>query len=95
MFQVDLENASYFDWLKVGTFQPKFDKIYYFYHHNQLLYGQIQRKNLKFIQGVDYELMEVRPNNGTKYLLIFDNSSEEISNFKQFVKLLLLEDTGD
>ena len=45
------------------------------------------QKNLKFIQGVDFELIENIPNNGTKYLLIFDDSFEEISNSKQFVKV--------
>ena len=76
-----------FEWLKIGTFQPKFDKIFYFYQHYQPLYGQMQRKNLKFIQGVDFEMIENLPNNGTKYLLIFDDSCEEISNSKQFVKV--------
>ena len=76
-----------FEWLKIGTFQLKFDKIFYFYQHYQPLYGQMQRKNLKFIQGVDFELIENVPNNGTKYLLIFDDSCEEISNSKQFVKV--------
>ena len=76
-----------FEWLKIGTFQPKFDKIFYFYQHYQPLYGQMQRKNLKFIQGVDFELIENLPNNGTKYLLIFYDSCEEISNSKQFVKV--------
>ena len=76
-----------FEWLKIGTFQPKFDKIFYFYQHYQPLYGQMQRKNLKFIQGVDFELIENLPNNGTKYLLIFDDSCEEISNSKHFVKV--------
>ena len=47
----------------------------------------MQRKNLKFIQGVDFELIEKLPNNETKYLLIFDDSCEEISNSKQFVKV--------
>ena len=47
----------------------------------------MQRKNLKFIQGVDFELIENLPNKGTKYLLIFDDSCEEISNSKQFVKV--------
>ena len=28
-----------FDWLKIGTFQPKFDKVFYFYQHYQPLYG--------------------------------------------------------
>ena len=47
----------------------------------------MQRKSLKFIQGVDFELIENLPNIGTKYLLIFDESCEEISNSKQFVKV--------
>ena len=46
----------------------------------------MQRKNLKFIQGVDFELIENLPNNGTEYLLIFDDSCEEISKSKQFIK---------
>ena len=55
-----------FEWLKIGTFQPKFDKIFYFYQHYQPLYGQMQRKNLKFIQGVDFELIENLPKNRIK-----------------------------
>ena len=47
----------------------------------------MQRKNLKFVQGVDFELVENLPKNGTKYLLIFDDSCEEISNSKQIVKI--------
>ena len=55
-----------FEWLKIVTFQPKLDKIFCFYQHYQSLYGQMQRKNLKFIQGVDFELIENLPKNGTK-----------------------------
>ena len=47
----------------------------------------MQRKNLKFTQGVDFDLIEKLPKNGTKYLLIFDDSCEEISNSKHFVKI--------
>ena len=47
----------------------------------------MRRKNSKFIQGVDFELIEILPNHGTKYLLIFDDSCEKISNSKQFVKI--------
>ena len=32
-----------FDWLKIGTFQPAFDKIFYFYQHYQPPYSQMQR----------------------------------------------------
>ena len=48
-----------FDCLKIGTFQPKFDKVFYFYQHYQPLYGQMQRNQI--IQGVDFELIENLP----------------------------------
>ena len=34
-----------------------------------------------------FDLSESLPNNGTKYLLIFDDSCEQILNSKQFVKI--------
>ena len=56
----------------------------------------MKRKNLIFIQGVGCDLLENLSNNGTKYLLIVDDSCGEISNSKQFVKKMpLLGDTGD
>ena len=77
-----------FDWLQIGTFQPEFDKIYYFYQHYQSLYGSMQTKikNIEFVQGVDFDKIENLPNIG-KTLLIFDDSCEEISSSKQFVKI--------
>ena len=45
------------------------------------------KKKFNFIQGVDFERIENLPNIGTKYLLIFDDSCEEISISKQFVKI--------
>ena len=77
------------DWLVCGTFQPEFDKIYYFYQHYQSLYGLMSKnkKNIEFVQGVDFELIQNLPKNGAKYLLIFDDSCEEISSFKEFVKI--------
>ena len=44
-------------------------------------------KNIEFVQGVDFELIQNLLNNGTKYLLIFDDSCEEISSSKEFVKI--------
>ena len=77
------------EWLTIGTFQPEFDKIYYFYQHYQSLYGLMSKdvKNIEFIEGVDFEFIQNLPNNGTKYLLIFDDSCEEISSSKDFVKI--------
>ena len=31
------------NWLKLGTFQPNFDKIYFFYQHSQPLYDVMQK----------------------------------------------------
>ena len=47
------------EWLKVGTFQPKFDKIYCFYQHPQPLYDVMQKEidNLEFVQGVHFEFI--------------------------------------
>ena len=41
--------------------------------------------NLEFIQGVNFEYIDSFTKNGTKYLLIFDDSCEEIFNSKAFV----------
>ena len=36
-----------YNWHKIGTFQPKFDKIYFFYQHSQPLYDVMQKWNWK------------------------------------------------
>ena len=40
--------------------------------------------NLEFVQGVNFEFIDSLKNNGTKYLLIIDDSCEEISHSKAF-----------
>ena len=78
-----------YNWLKIGTFRPKFDKIYFFYQHSQPLYNVLQNeiKNLEFVQWVNFEFIDSLKNNGTKYLSIFDDSCEEICNSKAFVDI--------
>ena len=78
-----------YNWLKVGTFQSKFDKIYFSYQHSQPLYDVMQKEieNLEFVQGVNFEFIDSLKNNGTKNLLIFDDSCEEICNSKAFVDI--------
>ena len=41
--------------------------------------------NLVFVQGVNFEFIDSLKNNGTKFLLIFDDPCEEICNSKAFV----------
>ena len=39
-----------YNWLQIGTFQPNFDKNYFFYLHSQPLYDVMQKeiKNLEW-----------------------------------------------
>ena len=78
-----------YNWLKIGGFQPKFDKIYFFYQRSQCPYDNMQKEieNLEFVQGVNFEIIDSSKNKGTKFLLLFDNSCEEICNSKAFVEI--------
>ena len=48
---------------------------------------QKEIKNLEFVQGVNFEFFDSLKNNGTKYLLIFDDSCDKICNSKAFVDI--------
>ena len=48
---------------------------------------QKEIENLEFMQGVNFEFIDSLKNNGTKYLLIFDESCEEICHSKDFVDI--------
>ena len=43
--------------------------------------------NLEFVQGVHFEFINSLKNNGTRYLLFFDDSYAKISNSKEFVDI--------
>ena len=61
----------------------------FFYQHSQPLYDVKQKeiKNLEFVQGVNFEFIDSLKNNATEYLLIFDDSCEEICNSKASVNI--------
>ena len=48
---------------------------------------QKEFENLEFAQGVNFEFIGSLINNGIKYLVIFDDSCEEICNSKAFVDI--------
>ena len=77
------------EWLKVGTLQPKVYKIYFLYQHPQPLYDFMQKEidNLEFVQNVHFEIINSLKNNGTKYLLIFDDSCARTCICKEFVDI--------
>ena len=58
----------------------------FFHQHSQPLSDAMQKEieNLEFVQGVNFQFIDSLKNNGTKYLLIFDNSCEDICNSKAF-----------
>ena len=61
----------------------------FFYQHSQTFYDVMQKEieNLEFVQGVNFEFIDSLKNNGTKYVLIFDNLCEEICNSKAFLDI--------
>ena len=48
---------------------------------------QKEIENLEFLQGVNFEFINSLKDNGTKNLLIFDNSCEGICNSEAFVNI--------
>ena len=81
------ERYSINQWLKVGTILPTFGKIYFVYQFPQPLYGVMLNKieNHEFFRGVTFEFVNSLKNNGTKCLLIFEDSDAEICNFNDLV----------
>ena len=75
--------------LKNDTFQPKFGKTLFLYQHFQPLYDVMLKaiENIEFVQGVNFDFIDSLENNGTKYLLIFDDSCQEICNSREFEKI--------
>ena len=70
-------------------FNQSLTRYTFFCQHSQPLYNVVQKEieNLEFVQGVNFEFIGSLKNNGTKYLLIFDDSCEEICNSKAFVDI--------
>ena len=64
-------------------------KIYFFYQNSQPINDVMQREieSLEFVQRVNFEFMDSLRNNGKKYLLIFDDSFEEICISNAFVDI--------
>ena len=71
------------------NFNQSLTKSTFFYQHSQPLYSVLleEIENLEFLQGVNFEFIDSLKNNGTKYLLIFDDSYEEICDSKTFVDI--------
>ena len=74
-----------FELLTKNIFYPSFGKIFYFYEHDQPLFREYDfLTNIEYINGVNFDMIRALPNDGTKYLLIFDDSCDEICRSKDF-----------
>ena len=75
--------------LKIGTFQPKCDNFHVFHQRSQPLNDVMQKEieNVEVVRGVNFDFIDSLKKNGTKYLVIFDDSCEEICNSKAFVDI--------
>ena len=78
-----------FDMLRSRTFFLDFDKVLYFFKHSQPLFEQMSREfpMLEFIGSLDFDLIDNLPDNGTNYLLVFDDSCQEIYKSQKFIDL--------
>ena len=74
-----------FHMLQVNSFYPRFEKISYFYKKFQPLFRENQG-SIARIDLIKYSGLELTTNL-SKCLLIFDDSCEEIFNYKEFVKI--------
>ena len=78
-----------YSWLKIGNFQPIFDKFCFFNQHFEPLSVVMQKKIWYFelFLCVNIEFIDSLKNNVTKYMLVFDNSCEESCNSKAFANI--------
>ena len=71
---------------RIERFNKNLTKIT-FCKHSQPLYHNMQKEKviLKIVRCVNFEFRDSFKNNGTKYLLFFDDSCQKIGNSKAFV----------
>ena len=86
--------------LKIETFEPKTDKIYFFYQHSQPLYDGMQKdtENVEIFQSVTFDFIEWLKNNDTNSLSICQSLTIHVKRcaiLKRLLILLLLEDIVD
>ena len=77
-----------YTYLTIGTFQLEFVK--FFFINTPSHFRMLCKKTLKmssFFWCVNFEFIDSLENNGTKNLIIFDKSCEEICILKAFVDI--------
>ena len=81
--------AIYLQLAKYWNNSTKAWQIYFFYQHSKPLHDVMQKgiESLEFVRGVNFEFIDSLKNNGTRCLLIFNDSCETIWNSKAFVDI--------
>ena len=71
------------------TFNRNLEKFTFFVNtfSHFTMFCKKKIENLEFVHGVIFEISDSLRNNGTNYLLIFDDSFEEYFNSKPFVDI--------
>ena len=78
------KRALIFNMLLNDTFLPKSQAIFYFYQYDQPKFQSFEgKRNIQFTKFLNFDLISDLEN----FLLVFDNSSEEIFNEKEFSQL--------
>ena len=72
-------------WPKVGNFSPKLDKFTFLSTVPATLRGYARNECLEFDQRVKFDYIDSPKDNGTRYLMFFEVSCEEIYRSKPFV----------
>ena len=75
-----------FQMLLKGTFYQSYNKIFYFYLHDQFKYRSFVSHNKFDIEFIKMSCFEIF-NNLRDCMIVFDDTCEEILNEKDFVKL--------
>ena len=84
------KSQPFYKWLEKDFFNHKLTKRT-FLSTSQTVYDVMQGviENSEFVQGVNIEFIDSLKTNGTKYLLILDDSCGEICNSKDFVGIAI------
>lgn len=74
-------------------FRPSFDRIIYFYQHDQDIYKNLSRKlqdvGLKFIKNADWDWIRENADVRKRTLLVFDDLFDSIAKSSEFLQLVI------
>ena len=84
-----------YSWLKMGTFQTKIDKDYFFDQHSQTPHDVMQKKidKLEVVRGVNFEFINSLKTTVQLTCYFLTNQLKQTAIKERLLTTLLLEDT--